>query len=245
MKEYISTTGFILGNFQNKENSALITALTPDTGIISFTNHGCNSKKNIIKPLLQPINLVGLQLELKAGKYKIIECNLINPFDGIKTDYNKTVTSLSVLGTLTNSDIYDKRDYNLIFTLVKKFLDSINEKQQCLLTAAVYFYFQLAWCLGISFSFKNEKKMKFSYLYIENGLFISDNNVVVNDNLLPVSEKLYEILQKFINMRFADIDKLNYITVNEYNEFRQMYKKYTGYHFNKPIIIQPAMIREG
>jgi len=244
MKEYIKTTGFIIGNSAVKENSAVITVLTPDMGVINLIKHGYNSKKNIFKPLLQPINHLELYMELEKEQYKIIDCSAINLFSEIKKNYNKTVSVLSVFKTLVNSEIYDQKDYNLIFTLIKKFLSAVNDKNPCLLTSEIYFYFQLAWCLGISFSFKDDEKMDFCFLDIENGMFFQNKKNIEENNLYPVSRNLYDNLKKFMNIRFADIDKLNYISINEHNEFRKMYKRFTEYHFNKPVIIQPSATQE-
>lgn len=242
MKEYFKTTGFVLENSAVKENSALITILTPDTGKISFAMHGYNSKKNIYRSVLQPANLVEVHLEKHIDKYKLIDCRAADTYEDIKKDYKKTVAVLGVFSTLLNSEIYDHKDYNLIFTLIRKFLESVNEKQPCLLTAPVYFYYQLAWCLGVSFIFNETAASEYRYLDVENGAFYYSKTSLDIENRIPVSEKLFSVMQKFINIRFADIDKLDYISINEYNEFRNMYKRYTAYHFNKAIIIQPAII---
>jgi len=244
MKEYINTTGFVLDNSAVKENSAVITLLTPDAGIISFAKHGYNSKKNTFRSVLQPVNLIEINLEKHNDKFKLIDCSCLNQYEGIRSDYKKTVSVLSVFSTLLNSEIYDHKDYNLIFTLISKFLSSVNEKDPCLLTAPVYFYYQLAWCLGISFTFNNGNKSEFRYLDVENGMFYYNKTALDIENQIPVSEKLYAVMHNFINIRFADIDKLDYITSKEFNEFRNMYKKFTAYHFGKAVMIQPAAIRE-
>ena len=154
MKEYIKTTGIILDNSCVKENTAVITVLTPDSGVISFAKHGYYSKRNIYKSLLQPINLIDIHMEKHKGKFKFIEGSLIESFDNIRKEYNKTAAVLSIFSSLTNSEIYDQKDYNLIYTLIMKFLRSVNEKDPCLLTISIYFFFQLVWCLGISFTFE-------------------------------------------------------------------------------------------
>ncbi|HAQ61189.1 TPA: DNA repair protein RecO [Candidatus Delongbacteria bacterium] len=244
MKEYIKTTGIILDNSCVKENTAVITVLTPDSGVISFAKHGYYSKRNIYKSLLQPINLIDIHMEKHKGKFKFIEGSLIESFDNIRKEYNKTAAVLSIFSSLTNSEIYDQKDYNLIYTLIMKFLRSVNEKDPCLLTISIYFFFQLVWCLGISFTFDNSKSEDYRYLDIENGTFYRNAADYESENHIAVSEKLFRVMKNFKNIRFADIDKLDYITVNEYNEFRNMYKRYTAYHFNKAIIIQPSIISE-
>jgi|GEM_PF-1351518 len=244
MKEYVKTTGIILDNSSVKENSAVITFLTPDAGIISFAKHGYYSKRNIYKSILQPINLIDIHMEKHNGKYKFIEGSLIESFNGIRKEYKKTAAVLSIFSSLTNSEIYDQKDYNLIYTLIMKFLRSVNEKDPCLLTISIYFFFQLAWCLGISFTFDNSKPEGFRYLDIENGTFYRNAADYETGNHIAVSDKLFSVMKRFINIRFADINKLDYITVNEYNEFRNMYKRYTAYHFNKAIIILPSIISE-
>jgi len=244
MKEYSKTTGFVLDNSTVKENSAVITILTPDIGIISITMHGYNSKKNIFRSVLQPANLVEMHLEKHNDKYKLIDCSAADTYEGIKKDYKKTVAVLSVFSTLINSEIYDHKDYNLIFTLIRKFLESVNEKQPCLLTTSIFFYYQLVWCLGVSFTFHDDKPSEFRYLDVENGTFYCRGTSLENEKHIRVSDILFRVMKKFIDIRFADIDKLDYISVNEYNEFRNMYKRYTAYHFNKAILILPAIISE-
>ncbi len=244
MKEYVRTTGIILDNSSVKENSAVITVLTPDSGMISFAKHGYYSKKNIYRSVLQPINLIDFHMEKYNGKFRFIEGTLVESFDGIRKKYNKTAAVLSIFSSLTNSEIYDQKDYNLIYTLIVKFLRSVNEKDPCLLTISIYFFFQLAWCLGVSFSFDSSKTEGFRYLDIENGTFYRNSADYESGNHIQVSDKLFRVMKRFVNIRFADIDNLDYITVNEYNEFRNMYKKYTAYHFNKSIIILPSIISE-
>ncbi|HQO09777.1 MAG TPA: DNA repair protein RecO [Clostridiales bacterium] len=241
MKEYLNTHAIVTGCSAVKENSALVNIMTPDFGIISFVKHGFSSKKNIYKPVLQPMNQIEIQLEKSEGKYRLIDCSVLNTFDNVRSEYKKTTAVMAIFTTLAHSEINDHNDHELVYMLVKKLLETLNGSTPCVMTASVYFYFQLAWCMGISFSFGDIKDKGPYYLDIQNGNFLS-GKPPEGCEYISVSDELISIMYKFRNIRFADIDKLNYITVSEFSGFRNMYKKYTQYHFCRAVNIQPAVI---
>jgi DNA repair protein RecO len=237
MKEYIKTSGIILKNSASKENSAAILALTPDFGIIKFDKHGYSSAKNDARSVLQALNLTELHLEKHRGLYKLIDCTLTNEHQLIKSDYNKTQTALSVFKTLSGLDILEGEDHKLVFMLAKKFLDSLDSSRPCPYTVVMYFFYQFVWCLGVSFGFRDTKEPNYCYLQTDNGLFFQKRTQADSASVYRISQELYERLKHFQEIKFADIHKLHYITVKEFNEFREMYRKYTGYHLNRQVFI--------
>jgi DNA repair protein RecO len=244
MKEYVKTTGIILNNSGTKENSASIMALTADHGMIRFDKHGYASAKNDSKAVLQPINATELQLQKHSGSFKLVECSLLNDYSGLKSDYNKTQTALSVFKTMSSLNIFEEKDFRIIFVLCKKFLETLNSNKPCLYTAVIYFFFQLAWCLGISFSFKDAKNPVYCYLQTENGLFFQKRTLAETGSAYRISNELYARMKLFADTKFADIHKLSYITAKEFNEFREMYKRYTEFHLNRQVFISNIELAE-
>ena len=238
------TTGIILKNSRHKDTSAVISALTPDLGIFEFPKFGYNSKKNDSRSLLQPINLVELKLEQHGKSLKLTDCSIIDSFGNLRKSYNKTQTALSIFKTLLFSNFYDDKDYRLIFHLTRKLLESLDKSDPCPVTTAIYFYYQLAWCLGISFSFRDDHDVQNCYLQSENGLFFCRKKPLESGSAYGVSKPLYDRLSQFHDLKFAQIHKLDYITLKEYAEFREMYRIYTGYHLNQPVNIAGLEISE-
>lgn len=238
------TTAIILKNSRNKDTSALISAVSPDFGIIEFLKFGYNSKKNDSKSNLQPINLVELKLEHRGKNLKLNDCSIIESYPNLRKNYNKTQTALSIFKTLLFSHLYDDKDYRLIFHLTRKLLESLEENDPCPVTTAIYFYYQLAWCLGISFSFRDNDEAQNCYLQSENGLFFCREKPLESESAYEVSKALYDRLSKFAGIKFAEIHKLDYITLKEYSEFREMFRIYTGYHLNQPVRIAGLEISE-
>lgn len=238
------TTAIILKNSRNKDTSAVISALTSDLGIIEFPKFGYNSKKNDTKSNLQPVNLVELKLEQHGKSLKMTDCSIIESFNDLRKSYNKTQTALSIFKTLLFSNIYDDKDYRLIFHLTRKLLESLDKSDPCPVTTAIYFYYQLAWCLGISFSFRDNDSASNCYLQSENGLFFCRKKPLESGSAYEVSKVLYDRLNKFHSLKFAEIHKLDYITLREYAEFKEMYRIYTGYHLNQPVCIAGLEISE-
>ncbi|MBN2856815.1 MAG: DNA repair protein RecO [Candidatus Delongbacteria bacterium] len=240
----IFTTGIILKNSRHKDTSAVISALTPDLGMIEFPKFGYNSKKNSSKSDLQAVNLVDLKLEQHGKNLKLTDCSIIESYDNLRKSYNKTQTALSIFKTLLFSNLYDDKDYRLIFHLTRKLLESLDNSDPCPVTTAIYFYYQLAWCLGISFSFRDNEDAQNCYLQSENGLFFCRNKPLESGSAYGVSKALYDRLSQFHSIKFAQIHKLDYITLKEYAEFREMYRIYTGYHLNQPVHIAGLEISE-
>jgi len=219
--KYINTSALILKCSRLKDTSASITALTPDLGIIEFTKYGYNSKKNDSRASLQPLNLAELQLEIRKNRTGFKDCSLTDSFEDLKSDYKKTICATELAASIFRLNIYDIKDYSLIFLLFRKFLETLRKKESDTLTLTAYFYFQLAWCLGISFELDSTEEGSLKNMRI--------------------SKKLLEIMKEFSEHKFADINEIDYITEREFIEFCEMYKKYSGYHFGNPIHIRTSL----
>jgi len=223
-EQYINTSGIILKNSRVKDTSANITVLTQGSGIIEITKFGYISKKNYSKSVLQPLNLTELYIETKQNKRALKDCVLSENFVNIKKDYRKTVCASELADSIIRLRVYDVKDYSMIFVLFKKFLEALNAEESHYLTLTAYFYFRLAWCLGISFDLDSKDEGSLSRF--------------------GISKKLYEIMKKFSEHKFADINEIDYITEREFIEFCEMFKKYSGYHFGNPINIRTSLIGE-
>ena len=223
-EQYINTSGIILKNSRLKDTSAIITVITEESGIFEITKFGYNSRKNYSKSVLQPLNLTELYLEIKQDRKTIKDCVLSENFGNIKKDYRKTVCAFELADSIIRLKVYDLKDYSLIFVLFKKFLYALNADASNYLTLTAYFYFRLAWCLGISFDLDS-----------------SEEGSLKN---LRISNELQNIMRKFSEHKFADINEIDYITEREFIEFCEMYKKYSGYHFGNPIHIRTSLTGE-
>ncbi|MFO7810144.1 MAG: DNA repair protein RecO [Candidatus Delongbacteria bacterium] len=240
----VQTKGIVLKNSRIRDNSADIAVITPGMGIIEFSKFGYNSKKNDFRPLLQPINLLDLKFDRQKNRLSITDVSLICNYTSLKSDYGKIQAVMSIFKSILSSNTFDDKDYDLIYLLIKRMCSSFEENDMCLVTASVYFYFQLAWCMGISFSFKDDPDNGHNYLQTENGLFFKKGTLLEKDTAYRLSDHLYEQMKKFQDLKFAQIHKLDYITLKEFNEFREMFRRYTGYHLNRPFYISALEISE-
>jgi len=241
--KYINTPAIILKSSRLKDTSASFTALTPDLGIIDFTKYGFNSKKNDTRAILQPLNITELQLEIKKNRTVFKDCSLTDNFEVLKSDYKKTICATELAASIIRLNVYDIKDYSLIFLLFRKFLEALREKESDSLTLTAYFYFQLAWCLGISITFNNESKGRFRFFKYSDGTFASGDSISADEGY-KLSGSLFEMLLEFSRTKFADIYKISYITIGEFREFCDMYSSYTGYHLGNPVVIGRSMIGE-
>jgi len=241
--KYINTPSIILKCSRLKDTSASVTALTPDIGIINFTKYGYNSKKNDTRAILQPLNFTELQLEIKKDRAVFKECSLTDNFEALKSDYKKTICATELAASIIRLNIYDIKDYSLIFLLLRKFLETLCKKESDSLTLTAYFYFQLAWCLGISITFNDESKGSIRFFRYSDGTLTSGGPITPDEGY-RLSERLFETLLEFSRTKFADSHKISYITTGEFREFCDMYSNYTGYHLGNPIVIGRSMIGE-
>ncbi|MDY0016847.1 MAG: DNA repair protein RecO [Candidatus Delongbacteria bacterium] len=223
-EQYLNTSGIILKNSRLKDTSANITVLTQGSGILEITRFGYNSKKNYSKSVLQPLNLTELYIEMKQDRRTIKDCVLSENFGNLKKDYKRTVCASELADSIIKLRVYDIKDYSLIFVLFKKFLEALNTQESHYLTLTAYFYFRLAWCMGISFDLDSTEEGSLKNL--------------------SISKNLHGIMKTFSEHKFADINEIDYITEREFIEFCEMYKKYTGYHFGNPIQIRTSLIGE-
>ncbi len=241
--EFVNTKGIILKNSRLKDTSASITVLTPDLGIIECTKFGYNSKKNDCRSALQILNLTDLYIGMKKNGGTVKECVLENDYAELKKDYRKTVCASELASSVIKLNIYEIRDYSLIFILFQRYMETLCKKESDFLTLTAYFYYQLAWCLGISFTFIGTAEGGNKYFRYSDGTIISSPSVGSADGY-RISSGLYMKLREFSEVKFADAAKLDYITEKEFHEFCDMYTKYTGYHLGTPLVISRTMTME-
>ena len=233
----ITTEAIVLKNFRGRDSAALITVLTRKKGIINFHVFGYNSKKFLFRSALQPINLINLRLRKDKRGYTLTDAEIRCSYDSIRSDYGKTNTILSIFSSLIRNHIFEGKDFDLIYHLTKKMLGALNSDTFCLKTCSMYFYYQLAWCIGISFSFENPAEGNFCYLQTENGIFFSRKNAVSGNIANSVTKELFNRIKLFSDFKFAELKKLSYITEKEYGEFAELFRRYTQYHLDRPFII--------
>ena len=233
----ITTEAIVLKNFRGKDSGALITVLTQEKGIINFHVFGYKSKKFLFRSALQPMNLIRLRLRKDKRGYALTDAEILSPYENIRSDYGKTSTILSIFSSLLMNNIFEGKDFDLIYLLTKKMLDALDSDTFCLKTCSLYFYYQLAWCIGISFSFESPAEGNYCYLQTENGIFFSRKNAESGYSANSVSKSLFDRVNLFSDFKFAELNKLSYITEKEYGEFAELFRRYTQYHLDRPFII--------
>jgi DNA repair protein RecO len=224
MIKEINTDGIVVRSVKHGENGRLLYFLTPDLGIISIVKHGFNSKKNIGRSILQPMNFVKLEIIEEKGKYKINDFELLDNFDYIRSNYERIETILNIFAVLNKLPLNDLDGNRMIFFLVKKLLEASDKNNEFSSNnTEIYFYYQLAWCLGINFNISENcsicgSKDKLEYLNISNG------------------EKLSKFLRTISKIKFDGIYKVETQKDNIKKEFINMFNMYTNFHINHTII---------
>ncbi|MBN2788904.1 MAG: DNA repair protein RecO [Candidatus Delongbacteria bacterium] len=234
----IKTEGIILKSSVHGENSRLINFLTPDFGMIPIIKHGFTSKKNTGRSILQPMNYVKLEILREKNKYKIIDFELMKNYSYIRDHYEKTTVVLNIFAVLNTLPLNDLDGNRMTFFLVKKLLEATDmDHEFSSQNTEIYFYFQLAWCLGIKFTITdncincNSNNIT-DYLDMTNGNLHCKKCKNMFDHSFPISEKLSTFLKSISKIKFEELYKIK--PQKEYlkKEFINMFNTYTNFHIN-------------
>lgn len=241
MIKEINTDGIVVKSNKHGENGRLLYFLTPDHGIISIVKHGFNSKKNIGRSILQPMNYVKLEIIEEKNKYKINDFELLDNFDYIRSNYERIDTILNIFAVLNKLPLNDLDGNRMIFFLVKKLLETSDKNSEFSSNnTEIYFYYQLAWCLGINFNISDHcsacnSKEKLEYIDISNGNLLCKDCKSSFQYSLPVSESLSKFLINISNVKFDKIYKEKSQKDHIKKEFVNMFNMYTNFHINHKI----------
>ncbi|MDA3839007.1 MAG: DNA repair protein RecO [Candidatus Delongbacteria bacterium] len=242
MIKEINTDGIVIRSDKYGENGRLLYFLTPDHGIISIVKHGFNSKKNIGRSILQPMNYVKLEIIEEKNKYKINDFELLDNFDYIRSNYDRIETILNIFTVLNKLPLNDLDGNRMIFFLVKKLLEATDKNTEFSSNnTKIYFYYQLAWCLGINFNISTKCSVcssneKLEYIDISNGNLLCKNCKSTSEYSFPVSENLSKILIDISEVKFDRIYKIKDQKDHIRKEFINMFNLYTDFHINHKIV---------
>ena len=242
MIKEINTEGIIIGSSKHGENGRLLNFITKDNGMISVVKHGFTSKKNIGRSILQPIHFIKLELVHERKKYKINDFELLDNYLNIRDSYDKTNVILNIFAVLNKLPLNDIDGNSMIFHLVKKLLEtSDNENELPSNNTEIYFYYQLAWCLGIKFNISGNcsicnSKDKLLYLDTANGNLLCNKCKGTSEYHYPVSEKLSNFLISISKIKFDELHKIKPQSELVKKEFINMFNIYTNFHINHKIV---------
>jgi len=241
IKEFV-TEAVVIRSTQHGDNGRLLYFITPDRGIISIIKHGFTSKKNIGRSILQPINYIKLEIIEEKNKLKIIDFELFDNFDYIRSNYERTESILNIFAILNKLPLNDLDGNRMIFYLVKKLLEASDKKNEFSSNNTfMYFFYQLAWCLGINFNIQIQcsacdSKTNLVSIDISNGNLICDKCKSNAEYSFPVSDKLSKFLISISNIKFDKLYKIVSQKDHTKKEFINMFNIYTNFHINQTII---------
>ena len=261
-KVEIKERAIVFTSYTVKERNKIINFfLEKSNGLVSVNVFGFNSKRSQFKAILQPISQVDIHLiKKKNNSWSIIDANLVDSFDNLKSDYDKIETILSIFKTIENFPYKQSEIFNsILYKLVIKFIKYLQENNRVnLKISELFFFYYFIYSLGyklnptekcfacnvVNLSKYNGKPVTFSF---ENGNMICDSCKVnfredfldLKRSFISISYNAFNLFTKFEVTKFSDLNKIEDKYVNDilYREIKLLYSYYLRYHLDRKVYL--------
>ena len=147
----ICSTSAIVLNYKKFSDTSLICNLySKDCGKLSIIAKGALSLKNPNSAILQPFNHIDLiyYYKIRRNIQLLKEASIVNTHYDIPNNYKKILYAF-IISDIVNFSSYNDSPCKIIFRLINKSLESINDSQEQFLTYYyIFFIIQLLIYLG-------------------------------------------------------------------------------------------------
>jgi len=232
----IEQQALVLKSADRGESSRQVILLTENENLQEFIIHGFKSKKSDLKAFLQTGNLVLVSTEISRHKNKIINCDLISHFPGLKGDLGKITFLANCYKTILQLPFDLTHDMKKVYLLLVKLQTQleINPVADYALLE-LYFGYSLTFCFDIrpqQQPLNIQQDEKVFYFEPETGCINPDREsaygVLIDRSVAELMLRLYQSRISDITMQSADRSAIS--------KSREILKKYYKLHLNTPLI---------
>ncbi len=206
------TEAFVLKKLSSGETSLIVRLYSKEYGKISVIAKGARKIKNRFSGILEPLNKVSLIYYHHEAKdlYMLSQCDLIDSFDSIRDDFQKTTVSFAVVESVMNTVIGEEENTEL-YELVINVINYIACSPKNYLNYYWYFLINLAKISGSGLFFRECDQVSgnnpIAY-YPEEGCIICGNNIQVSGESINISAETFRILKSFYGKNPGSLGRL-------------------------------------
>lgn len=232
----IEQQALVLKSADIGESSRQVILLTESENLQEFIIHGFKSKKSDLKAFLQTGNMVLVSTEISRHKNKIINCDLISHFPGLKNDLAKITFLANCYKTILQLPFDLTHDLQKVYLLLVKLQNQLdNNPVADYALLELYFGYSLAFCFDIRPQqppLNIQQDDKTFYFEPETGCINpgreSAYGVLIDSSVAELMLRLYQSRISDIITQSADRSAIS--------KSREILKKYYKLHLNTPLI---------
>lgn len=212
--ETYTTDAINIKTYPISENDNIVVMFSKEMGIIRGVAKGVKRPKSKLGARMQALFCNTLMLNKKRNLDIIKEASALNPFNKLRYDLDKLTTAfyiVEVINTFCDENSDDKEQNELIYNLLYKTLDNIQNSKDKVQTTLCAVKFQLHFINISGFGIEFERCLKCSSMIEETALLsLNSGGVVCKDCAVEQGHyiKLHEKLRCFLaTLNKTPIDK--------------------------------------
>lgn len=189
--------GIIIKLIDYKDADKLASIFTLENGVVSAKFTGVKRDKAKMKSVAQPFTLADFNLNQKGNFKTIISADIIDNFNKILLDYNKTICAYIVMDII-RSILPNEKPEKDIFIYTLNTLKNIEEKNETRATIDFILKF-------ISFSGMENELPDYKYVYLDTvtGNFDSKSGIDKKE----IDKKVYALIRSVSNDEEIEFDE--------------------------------------
>ena len=220
----LSLNGIVLKSTSYSESSLISRIFTNEFGKLSVITRGAKKIKGGLSGLLQPMNILELQLHYnKTRDIQVLkEVALVKSLENIRSNIKKIAIGLVMIEILDKTtEILDKSE--VLYRLIQKSLIALNNTQINNMLLLLFYKIQFSKYSGFNpvpeFCHECNNKLENTYYNKKNGYLYCNNCIRVDG--FKISKNIYNFL---IQLSTTHITKLNLYNIN--NDSKKIIEKY-------------------
>ncbi len=241
------TEAIVIKTHKYHETSKIATLYTKRFGKISVIAKGIRKTDSKYGGIMETINLISVIFYYKSGKsvHLLKECDLVNSFNDVKNDLNKTAVAYAIL-ELLNCTIVEEEENEKVYNFLVKVINNLSEVKKNVINFYWYFTLKLLCELGFTINFskcvkcnKEDLLDKGYFMIVEGGLVCKECSRT-KDIDFDISLETLKILNKLQEMPLHSVCNIIPSTrsIMEINEILHRFMRYHIDGFKVPVALK-------
>ena len=231
----IETEAVIIWEMPQGDTSKILRVITKDYGKVSLIAKGARSFKNRFGGALELLNIFNIVYYYKESRdlQMLSKCNIIQHYEGIRSDLHKLAIGLSIAEIL-NELVIEEEPNEELFTLVTTSLDALEYTKKRYEMIYWYFLTQFLKISGFGIDIQccvrcgKEREVSDVYFSIESGGILC-NKCAPAEGVRRLSRETVQVLKYVLSQKIENIGKLK-TSQHTYKELNTLLDAFFRYH---------------
>ena len=241
------TEAIVIKTHKYHETSKIATLYTRRFGKISVIAKGIRKTDSKYGGIIETINLISAIFYYKSGKnvHLLKECDLMNSFNDVRNDLNKTAVAYAIL-ELLNYTIIEEEENEKIYNFLVNVINNLSNVKKNVINLYWYFALKLLCELGFTINFSKcvkcnkEDFLDKGHFMIEEGGLVCKECSRNKDIDFDISLEALRILNKLQEMSIHSVCNVVPSTrsIMEINEILHRFMRYHIDGFKVPVALK-------